>query len=261
MKLFRVFFRLGLVVAIIGTFALGAVAAPQVLTKDDSGKTIQLKVGDEIRLELAANATTGFTWELDPAVVAAGMIKVKDSGYNPDAAAAGMVGVGGTAFWVIEAVKEGPCNLRLNYAQSWSDATPADTFSVALVIAAADSVLITPGAGPYVYVNGELLSGTPGPILDNGRLYIPFRSLAAALDAQVSWDGASKKVTAVRGDKTIALVIGDLEATVDGKIVKTDAPAKIVNGSTYLPLRFVSSTFGAEVSWDGATQKATITLK
>jgi predicted secreted protein len=261
MKLFRTFFRCGLVVAIIGTFVFGAVAAPQVLTKDDGGKTIQLKVGDTFRLELAANPTTGFTWELDPAVVAAGMIKVKDSGYNPDAAAEGMVGVGGTAFWVIEAVKAGPCNLRLNYAQAWSDAAPADTFSAALAIAAADPVLIAPGTPPYVYVNGELLSGTPAPLLDNGRLYVPFRSLAKALDAEVSWDGTAKKVTAVRSGKTITLAIGELQATVDGKTVKTDAPAKIVNGYTYLPLRFVSSTFGAEVSWDGAAQKATITLK
>jgi len=116
------------------------------------------------------------------------------------------------------------------------------------------------GATPAVVVNGTTLTGDPAPTLTSGRVYVPFRLMANALEAEITWDGAAKKITAVRGDQTIIFVPGQKTATVNGLQVNVDAPAKIVNDSTFLPLRFVSETFGAEVSWDKASYAASITL-
>lgn len=48
--------------------------------------------------------------------------------------------------------------------------------------------------------------------------------------------------------------IGKIEAKVNKSVNKLDAPAKIVNGRTLVPLRFVSEALGAEVTWDGKTK-------
>ena len=37
-----------------------------------------------------------------------------------------------------------------------------------------------------------------------------------------------------------------------------DAPPVIRNGRTFVPLRFISEVFGAEVSWDQVTRTVTV---
>ncbi len=60
--------------------------------------------------------------------------------------------------------------------------------------------------------------------------------------------------------RTITLRIGADVATVDGRAVTLDAPARIVPpGRTVVPLRFVSEALGCRVDWDGDTQTVTIT--
>ena len=44
-----------------------------------------------------------------------------------------------------------------------------------------------------------------------------------------------------------------------GTAVKLDAAAFVENGRTYLPLRFVSETLGAQVVWNEAEKTVTIT--
>lgn len=48
---------------------------------------------------------------------------------------------------------------------------------------------------------------------------------------------------------------------IDGEEVKSDVPAMIIDGRTMVPLRFVSESFGAEISWNSKTNTATITSK
>jgi hypothetical protein len=47
------------------------------------------------------------------------------------------------------------------------------------------------------------------------------------------------------------LVIDNATATVSGNTVTLDAPAQIIEGSTYLPLRFIGENLGLEVEWLG----------
>lgn len=45
---------------------------------------------------------------------------------------------------------------------------------------------------------------------------------------------------------------------VDGKYLPSDVPPEIVNGRTFVPLRAVSTALGADITWDGSSQSATI---
>ena len=112
-----------------------------------------------------------------------------------------------------------------------------------------------------VFLDNEKISFPQNPIIDNGRTLVPLRKIFEALDANVEWDGETSTVTATKGDTIIVLVIGNNVAQKNGVNVNIDVPAKIVNGSTMVPVRFISDCFGVDVDWDGALQKVILTSK
>lgn len=92
-----------------------------------------------------------------------------------------------------------------------------------------------------------------------GRFLVPMRGIFEGLGAEVGWDGETRTVTGTRGVTSVQLTIDSTEATVNGERVELDVPATIINGSTFVPTRFVSESLGASVSWDGENRVATIT--
>lgn len=95
---------------------------------------IALAVGEEATIELAANATTGYQWELaaDPngAVVAI----VSDT-YTSTPVDSGVVGSGGSQRLVIKGVGAGTSTLELRYVRSWeSDDPNADTATFTVTV-------------------------------------------------------------------------------------------------------------------------------
>jgi len=58
----------------------------------------------------------------------------------------------------------------------------------------------------------------------------------------------------------VKVKIGDDIMSVNGKAVQIDAPAEIVNGITFLPLRAISEALGATVEWIPDTRGVTVTL-
>lgn len=97
--------------------------------------------------------------------------------------------------------------------------------------------------------------------LQNNRVLIPLRDVSQHLGAQVEWDKRNQLITIVKDDTTIELVLGSKKVQVNQSEVTLDVPAQIMNGgTTYVPLRFVSQTLGADVKWDQRVRQATITL-
>lgn len=115
-----------------------------------------------------------------------------------------------------------------------------------------------------MYVNGKLVILDSVPIVRNDRTLLPIRFVAEALGAQVGWDEAQQKVTIQDSKTKIEMWINKPTAIVNGKTVYID-PANykvvpiLVNGRTMLPVRFVSESLGAQVEWNEAQQKVTIT--
>ena len=136
--------------------------------------------------------------------------------------------------------------------------TPAITFAA------------TP-ANNNVFVNGSLF--TPqAPLLNiNDRLMVPFREFGDALGATVHWEQSNQQITMFRENLYSVLHIGNIAVQhgqfqiVDGAIVFTtqnhaimDAPATLVNGVTYIPLRAVGASLGATVDWNPITATASV---
>jgi competence protein ComEC len=114
-------------------------------------------------------------------------------------------------------------------------------------------------AAPSVVLDGApLVFKDAAPTIDNGRTLVPLRAIFEALGASVQWDPDTQTVTANKGSITVNLVIGG-QALKNGQAVPLDVPAKIVDGRTMVPLRFVSEALGCQVAWDGNTQTISIT--
>ena len=100
------------------------------------------------------------------------------------------------------------------------------------------------------------------PYLDEqaNRTLVPVRFVSEALGAWVEWESANRTVTIEDSGKTIVLTLGSPSVLVDGAEQAIDcAPATLAPGRTFVPLRFISETLGAQVEYDAPTKQITIT--
>lgn len=96
------------------------------------------------------------------------------------------------------------------------------------------------------------------PVIEDGRTLVPLRAIFEELGATVEWNDAEKKVTATLGNTSMELIINDTNAVVNGQTIALDVPAKIINGSTMVPARFVAENFNASVTWVPETETVAI---
>ncbi|NHM26967.1 copper amine oxidase N-terminal domain-containing protein [Desulfofundulus sp. TPOSR] len=99
------------------------------------------------------------------------------------------------------------------------------------------------------------------PVYQNGRTLVPLRGVMEQFGADVKWLPESKQIKVQLGDREVVLTLGSTEAQVNGRAAKLDVPAKVVNGRTLIPLRFVSEQIGMDVVWEAKTQSITIKQK
>lgn len=102
-----------------------------------------------------------------------------------------------------------------------------------------------------VIVDGKIIDfENQKPIIENERVLVPFRAVLNEMGAEVDWDSQTKTVTCKKGDITVKLAVGSDEIEVNDKTIKLDVPAKIIDGTTMVPLRAVSESFNASVNFD-----------
>lgn len=135
-------------------------------------------------------------------------------------------------------------------------------FALALILSLVLGPAPLPGAGASELVTVQL-DGAPLPLdtppqISEGRTLIPLRAIFEALGASVVWTPATQSIEATRGSRRVLLQVGETRATIDGQEVHMDVPARIIDGRTMVPLRFVSEALGGEVVWDAATRTVTI---
>jgi len=109
------------------------------------------------------------------------------------------------------------------------------------------------------YVNGERKELDAPPFIENGRTLVPFRFIGEALGAKIDWIAEEKKAVYELNNIKVEVIIGSTTAYVNGKPITLEVPAKISNGRTFVPLRFVSEALGASVIWEAQTKRIVIT--
>ncbi|MEK3951170.1 stalk domain-containing protein [Paenibacillus sp. FSL H7-0703] len=111
-----------------------------------------------------------------------------------------------------------------------------------------------------VFIDGKLQQYEQPATSISGSMLVPFRAVFEALGAKVKWDGATKTVTATKGNTTIKLTVGSRDAYINGKLVRLNAAPRLINGKVMVPIRFVSEALGAKVKWNIAAQSVVIFL-
>lgn len=101
-----------------------------------------------------------------------------------------------------------------------------------------------------VYLDGSMLQTEIEPRMVDGSVLVPMRSLFEAQGAKLSWDGATKTVTAEKADTKLVYRIGESTADLNGQAMQLTVPGRITDGYTLVPLRFVSESLGSKVDWD-----------
>ncbi|MDI3328086.1 MAG: NlpC/P60 family protein [Alicyclobacillaceae bacterium] len=113
-----------------------------------------------------------------------------------------------------------------------------------------------------VQVDGQLVHFPDAkPFIDeNQRIQVPVRFVSEKLGYSVSWEalGDNVKVTIKNANKVVVLRTGDNRATVNGKSVILDTKVRLLEGRTYVPLRFIAESLGSEVQWDPDALKVII---
>ncbi len=92
----------------------------------------------------------------------------------------------------------------------------------------------------------------------NGRFLIPIRAVATSMGAEVNWDGEKQEIEITRDDVYILIRIGEEEILVNGEVQTMDVGAQIFAGRAFVPVRFVATALGEDVSWDAEARTAFI---
>lgn len=127
-----------------------------------------------------------------------------------------------------------------------------------------------------LFVNGNQIQISNGIISYKDSTYLPMRLVAETLGAEVYWDNNYRVAQVSLNGKTLEIIsqtnigiltennnstIEEITAIVNG--VKEDIPAINIDGSTYLPIRYISESLGLEIQYHNPhkeTGQKTITI-
>jgi peptidoglycan endopeptidase LytE len=135
------------------------------------------------------------------------------------------------------------------------------TVVLSCAVWAAGAVLHAPSAHAYaaqfgvkIQINDSLVSfPDASPFIDgNGDLQVPLRPVAEQMGYRIDWsmDGADVRLTLQNNDRVMKLKSGSAAAEVNGKQVTMPSPALLKDGHVFVPVRFISESFGYMVQWD-----------
>ena len=117
---------------------------------------------------------------------------------------------------------------------------------------------LEPPNNPYVILDGELLAFEEIPVRENDSLLVPMRFMFEQMGAEVDWNQQTKTATAALAGNAVTFSIDSLNATVNKAPQQMEVPARLVNDTTMIPLRFLSENLGYTVTWDQEAQAAFI---
>lgn len=106
---------------------------------------------------------------------------------------------------------------------------------------------------PRLMVDGRYVFAGEPPVLRDNCTLVPIRGVLQAMGATVTWDGSDSSITIERSGLNCVLAIGNKTATVNGVSEPLPATPRIINGTAYVPVRFIARILGETVNWDAGT--------
>lgn len=99
------------------------------------------------------------------------------------------------------------------------------------------------------------------PFISNGTTLVQFRPVFDRLGLQISWDEQTRTITGVKEGVQVQLQIDNPIAIVNGRSVTLPVAPVIVDGNTFVPVRFISESVEAKVEWSEKYRTVSIHTK
>ncbi|GLX70505.1 copper amine oxidase N-terminal domain-containing protein [Paenibacillus glycanilyticus] len=111
-----------------------------------------------------------------------------------------------------------------------------------------------------IKVKDKLVKTDTAPVIDQGRVLVPLRTVSESLGATVEWKQQQKTVVVAKWSKTATMTVGKKTVRVDNKAASDlsgnfplDVTVKMINNRVYVPLRFISEQLGYKVYYKDHT--------
>ncbi|RTE06742.1 stalk domain-containing protein [Paenibacillus whitsoniae] len=117
---------------------------------------------------------------------------------------------------------------------------------VAINAAAASSITVK--------MNEDRILFDHAPVIENGTTLVQFRPLFEKLGFTIKWDGATSTIQASKQGVNLSLQVDSAQASLNNKPKPLDAAPKNIDGSVFVPVRFVGEASGYEVTWLAAAK-------
>ncbi|MEL7566429.1 MAG: substrate-binding domain-containing protein [Dehalobacterium sp.] len=124
-------------------------------------------------------------------------------------------------------------------------------FSLAVTAFTADGI--------KVKFDGRELALDVAPVVSNGSTLVPISAIAGDMGGDSVYNPTDKTIVITTADNKIELKVDSKNAKVNGAAKTLEVAAKVINGRTMIPLRFVGEALGAEVSYSDSAKTVTIT--
>ena len=111
-----------------------------------------------------------------------------------------------------------------------------------------------------INVNGNQLEMSHSPqIIENSTL-VPLRDISDALDIDIKWNESTRTINVYGANDTYTLEINNhtVQSEHHNTILLNVAPT-IIENKTFVPIRFIAESMGADVLWDDVSK--TISIK
>lgn len=150
-------------------------------------------------------------------------------------------------------------------------------FSIVQVVSATEPSILD--GNYHVTINGQLLTfndsyGYPKLLAETSRVLIPIRIVTENMGYAVGWNQSTQTASITGNGNNVEISIGDTQAKVNGKQVAIDVQNGVPvatkamllqvpgdpNPRTYVPLRFLSETTGAQIGYENINGTHHITI-
>jgi hypothetical protein len=88
---------------------------------------------------------------------------------------------------------------------------------------------------------------------ENGQVLVPMRPFFEGVGWDVDWEPIGRRITATEGDARLDMWVNSATGLYNGQPQTLPAPPRFIEGTVYVPLRFVSGITGARVEYLGRT--------
>ena len=107
-----------------------------------------------------------------------------------------------------------------------------------------------------IVVNGDELARDPAPRIVGGRVLVPVVRIYSALGITVERSGDT--LVAEAPSRRITLTVGSRRATIERRTIMLETAVAEINGATYVPLRFVADSLGAQATYDSKAARVQV---